>query len=106
MNLINIKDIKTDGVVITTIGDYTLIYRHVDFQPWIVAYKFCPEDGTWDQGHYFNDISFAIMYITEKECKWALLDTVAYLCSINGNDELADRIRKEFSDEQPKEGQI
>ena len=46
--------------------DYVLIHRETDFQPWVAAYHYCAESGTWGQGHYFSKKENALEYINEK----------------------------------------
>ena len=45
--------------------DYVLIKRQSDFLPWIAAWHYCEEDGTWGQGHYFSNKYEAVNYIAE-----------------------------------------
>lgn len=49
--------------VVLTDGDYTLIYRGPLFNPWVVAYKYDPSDGTWAQGHYFISFYEAVEFM-------------------------------------------
>ena len=46
--------------------DYTLIYRHTNFQPFVAAWGLNKERGYWNQGHYFESSIDAIKWIVEK----------------------------------------
>lgn len=46
--------------------DYTLIYRHTSFQPFVAAWGLNKEKGYWCQGHYFQRSVEAIRWIGEK----------------------------------------
>lgn len=54
-------------IVIAEYGYYTLIYRPVKYEPWIVAYGYHPEQKCWDQGYYFDVFAHAIKYLFENE---------------------------------------
>ena len=45
--------------------NYVLLKRKSDFMPWIAAWKYCDTNGTWGQGHYFNNKEDALEYIDE-----------------------------------------
>jgi len=46
--------------------DYTLIYRHTSFQPFVAAWGLNKEKGYWAQGHYFQSSIDAIKWICGK----------------------------------------
>ena len=54
-------------IVIAQYGTYTLIYRGTQFEPWVVAWLYRPEQKCWDQGHYFDRFADAIKYLFENE---------------------------------------
>ena len=55
------------NLVLSNKGDYTLIARVNDkdeVQEYIVAWNFEP-DGTWRQGHYFNTLESAMVFMNK-----------------------------------------
>lgn len=43
---------------------YTLLFNpQVSFQPYVVAYAYDEEDGTWGQGHYFSTFDEAVVFM-------------------------------------------
>lgn len=49
--------------ILDTNGDYTLVYcSNKVVEPYVVAYKVDENDGSWAQGHYFNDVDDAQEY--------------------------------------------
>lgn len=46
--------------------DYTLIYRHTSYQPFVAAWGYNKEKGYWSQGHYFQSSVDAIRWIGSK----------------------------------------
>ncbi len=66
--------------VLTTIGKYTLIYRKTDYKPWVVAYNFDEKSNTWGNGHYFEDIRDAILYIMNIEDPARIIDCSVEIC--------------------------
>ncbi len=63
----NFKDATKDGYEVVSRfpgNPYVLINRKTSFQPWIAAYGYDEEEGTWNNGHYFNRVEDAISFIT------------------------------------------
>jgi len=54
-------------IVIAEYGDYTLMYRPVKFEPWIVAYHYRTDQKCWDHGHYFDVFADALLYLIKHE---------------------------------------
>ena len=53
---------KTDKfTVYAQAGEYTMLKRQADFQPFVVAWKFNGKD--WCQGHYFQHYNDALTYL-------------------------------------------
>lgn len=52
--------------------NYTLIYRGANGE-WVAAYGYDKTDGSWAQGHYFEDITKAVRWIQNK------IDVVPFL---------------------------
>lgn len=49
-------------------GDYTvLVNPNNSVTPYVVAYRYDEEDGSWAQGHYFDNVRGALEYA----CKMA-----------------------------------
>ena len=46
--------------------NYVLAYRGTKFDPWVAAWAYRREDNCWGQGHYFEKLEDAIMYIQDK----------------------------------------
>jgi len=42
--------------ILDEIGDYTLIHRNTNYQPFVVCWLFHEDTYTWEQGHYFSDM--------------------------------------------------
>lgn len=61
------EESKALYIIIAEYNYYTLIYRPVKFEPWIVAYNYCLEQKCWDQGHYFDKFADAIKYLFANE---------------------------------------
>lgn len=51
---------NTEYVVVDKVGDYTIIKRDTNFQPWIAAYGYDSESHSWIQGYYCNTLESAI----------------------------------------------
>ena len=49
--------------VLNQIGNYTLVYRHTVYEPFVVAWKFDPVKQDWCQGHYFESCQDARLYM-------------------------------------------
>lgn len=43
--------------------NYVLVNRGTAWQPWVAAWNYNEEDGSWGNGHYFCSIIEAVMYI-------------------------------------------
>lgn len=43
-------------------GNYTILWNSTNEQ-YVVAYFYNPEDNTWGQGHYFDDLYDALDYM-------------------------------------------
>nr|DAZ79282.1 MAG TPA: hypothetical protein [Caudoviricetes sp.] len=48
-------------------GQYTLLKRKNTFCPYVVAFCYDEEEGTWAQGHYFNDLKSAVNFLYEND---------------------------------------
>lgn len=48
-------------------GQYTLLKRKSTLCPYVVAFCYDEEDGTWTQGHYFNDLKSAVEFLYEND---------------------------------------
>lgn len=47
------------------VGDYTILYN-AKTGAFVVAFKYDHDDGTWGQGHYFDDIYSALEFFVTK----------------------------------------
>lgn len=58
------KELQNGNILISTYPniDYALIYRPKG-EEWVAAYGYNETDGTWAQGHYFDDILKATRWI-------------------------------------------
>lgn len=45
--------------------NYVLAYRNSKYQPWVAAWAYNGKNS-WGQGHYFENLEDAIMYIQDK----------------------------------------
>ena len=43
--------------------DYTLLYRRSKYQPFVAAWAYNKEGNYWGQGHYFESLMDAVLYI-------------------------------------------
>lgn len=48
------------GIVVVEGTFHAIINRHTDFEPYIVCWSYCIEDGTWGQGYYYQKYEDAI----------------------------------------------
>lgn len=56
---------NSDYIVLQKYGEYTVLKRNTNTQPFIVANNL-HEDMTWDFGHYFNDLFAAVDFARSK----------------------------------------
>mgnify|MGYP007070048066 CR=1 FL=1 len=67
-----------------SIGQYTIIKRDVNFEPYIVAWLFHYwEEGNehvWEQGHYFFTYTEALCYAISREFPTEILSTAINIC--------------------------
>lgn len=59
------KEIKPGYFLIAEYGQYAVIKRDTDFEPYVVAWCL-QDDGTWEHGHYFSDLFDAVDYAKSK----------------------------------------
>lgn len=45
--------------------DYVLLYRNTKYEPWVAAWKYNDERKSWGQGHYFENLVYAMSYIMD-----------------------------------------
>lgn len=55
------KEIKPGYFLIAEYGQYAVIKRDTDFEPYVVAWCL-QDDGMWEHGHYFSDLFDAVDY--------------------------------------------
>lgn len=60
------KTVKGHDILGYTIGAYNtpiaLLDRHTNYCTYVVAWSFDDNDGTWGQGHYFEELEEAREY--------------------------------------------
>lgn len=55
------REVKPGYFLIAEYGQYVVIQRDTDFEPYVVA-NGLHEDGTWNYGHYFSNLFDAVDY--------------------------------------------
>lgn len=102
INIKNLSDalnnLSSEGdkyIVIQEYDDYTLIYRHSGYQPWIVAYGYDEREKCWGNGHYFEKLESAMSFIflEEERLEKRVAEDMAVLC-----DKYSKPVLKEIID--------
>ena len=75
--------------------DYTLVYRPTEFEPWIAAWAFNKEKGSWGQGHCFDTITKAMKHI------FMMTDKITFLRM----EEIASKTIDKLIEEDPYEAE-
>lgn len=59
--------LKSDEIIVLArSGDYTLIKRFSRYTPYVVAFCYDPNSGSWAQGHYLCNLIDAVEFF--KDC--------------------------------------
>ena len=78
--------------VLVTIGQYTLINRHTNFEPYVVAFMYDDKSGTWAQGLYYGSAEVAIANLLAKGSPSTLIEAASGICASNEREDIAEML--------------
>lgn len=80
------------NTVIFKLGNYTILDRHTDFQPYIAAQNYDETTDSWDHGGYSDTLHGAFMHVIDVEKPDMVLRCAASILRSQGLHELAKEI--------------
>lgn len=81
---------KEKYIIVAKYGDYTLIYRKSEYQPWIAAFMYDEDFHCWGNGNYFSNLWDAVRYIAEREMLGKIVSSTINICDKYERQDIGD----------------